>query len=81
MSGLGLLVVGFAIGGVEAQVAFDWKIEFEGGIEWCQAVGDGSTAGLLVCTKDARLDLIDVGYRAEPVGETDACAARIALCG
>lgn len=39
----------------------DWDRTFERGIEWCAPVGREPATGLLACTKDARLDLIDLG--------------------
>jgi hypothetical protein len=35
-----------------------WTHSFERGVEWCAPVGGPPATGLLVCTKDARLDLI-----------------------
>lgn len=37
-----------------------WTYSFERGIEWCTPVGGPPATGLLVCTKNARLDLIDL---------------------
>ena len=38
----------------------DWVRSFERGVEWCAPVGGEPVVTLLVCTKDARVDLIDL---------------------
>jgi hypothetical protein len=38
----------------------DWDRTIERGIEWCASVGVEPAGSLLLCTKDARVDLIDI---------------------
>ncbi|MFQ5805756.1 MAG: hypothetical protein ACE5I3_04820 [Phycisphaerae bacterium] len=37
-----------------------WACTVEAGVEWCAPVGGEPATALLICTKDARLDLIDL---------------------
>ena len=38
----------------------DWDRAIERGIEWCAPVGVEPASGLLLCAKDARVDLVDI---------------------
>jgi len=64
------LVVAFVIALLAVPCAFaqtgptklkpDWDRAIERGVEWCAPVGVEPASGLLLCTKDARVDLIDL---------------------
>lgn len=38
----------------------DWERSIERGVEWCAPVGVQAASGLLLCTKDARVDLVNI---------------------
>ena len=38
----------------------NWDHTFEQGIEWCAPVGDDPATALLICTKDSRIEMIDL---------------------
>ena len=48
----------------------DWDVAIEPGVEWCAPVGGESAPALLVCTKDARVDVIDVASGTSRLRET-----------
>jgi|GEM_PF-2609445 len=58
-----------------------WERRFDRGVEWCAPVGDGSDAALLVCLKDARIDLFDAASGKSRLTEPAAVQPGVRFAG
>jgi len=49
-----------ALAGQAPELPPDWVSSFERGVEWCEPVGGDPPDALLLCTRDAKLDVLDL---------------------